>query len=275
MIYNSNVHSPEDDNKTWSCSDKLHFLNTCGIFLKKQLETTPKKKPRDLAVIQKWQSLAHHCMKLSNGYSADYQLRPRKFLDSGCPLCESKMKTVSSKNLEEHVCLSDDVVIKVKRIPRDFQGTIMVENFLQRSSSVSPKMKRSQEAHKIEDVLRLRKNARTLGKVLAVEGPEGMIQLLSSAPTIRTKRVEVELRSINVIPNLFPPTQQLKVHLQRILLDLSRFEQVHQKRVNSSDSLKEQSHKRYAYDIRQLEKPESSEQSDNSPAKKTRKTRLF
>ena len=148
----------------------------------------------------------------------------------------------------------------------------MVEYLLQRSASVSPKMKRSQEAHKIEDVLRLRKNARTLGKVLAVEGPEGMIQLLSSAPTIRTKRVEVELRSINVIPNLFPPTQQLKLHLQRLLVDLLRFQQVQQNGVNSSDSLKEQSHKRYAYDIRQLEKPESSDQSDNSPAKKTRKT---
>ena len=174
-------------------NDKLQFLNSCGIFLKKQIQNTPEKKAKEakqLAVIQKWHTLAQHCIKLWNGYSADYTLRPRDVLDSVCPLCESRLKTVPLKVFDEHVCLADDALIKIKRIPKNFDGTS--DSFLQRTSCVSSKMKLSQQAQKIEPVLRLQKNARTLGKLLAVEGPGSMVQLCSSVPTIRTKRINTE-----------------------------------------------------------------------------------
>ena len=186
-------------------NDKLKFLNSCGIFLKKQVQKTPEKKAkesRQLAVIQKWHTLAQHCIKLWNGYSADYTLRPRDILDTCCPLCESRMKTVSLKILEEHVCLADNVSVKLKRIPCNFEGTS--ESFLQRSSCVSSKTKLSKQAQKVEPVLRLQRNVRTLGKVLAIEGPEAMVQLCSSVPTIRTKRIEVEpyTKQIEMLENL-------------------------------------------------------------------------
>ena len=98
----------------------------------------PKKQ---LAVIERWHSLAHHCLKLWNGYSAVYTLRSR------CPLCEPNLKTVSLRKFDRHRCLVDVAVVNLKRVPQNFKGT--------NSTAKKP------QTRNIESVLRLPKNAKT------------------------------------------------------------------------------------------------------------------
>ena len=93
---------------------KLAFLGSCGIFLKEQVQILPEKQ---LAVIKRRNFLAHHCLKLWNGYSAVYTL-PSRF-----PLCEPNLKTVSLRKFDRHRCLADNAVVNLKRVPRSFKGT--------------------------------------------------------------------------------------------------------------------------------------------------------
>ena len=118
---------------------KLAFLGSCGIFLEEQVQILPKKQ---LAVIKRWHSLAHHCLKLWNGYSAFYTLRSR------CPLCEPNLKTVSLRKFDRHQCLADNAVVNLKRVLRNFKGTSCTT--------------KEPQTRNIKSVLRLPKNAKRI-----------------------------------------------------------------------------------------------------------------
>ena len=145
---------------------KLAFLGSCGIFLKEQGQILHKKQ---LAVIKRWHSLAHHCLKLWNGYSAVYTLHSRY------PLGEANIKTVSLRKFDRHRCLADVAVVNLKRVPQKFKGTSCTTKEFQTEN--------------IEAVLRLPKNAKTTLKLLSEEGPGSVYQLCYRVPTIRIKRI--------------------------------------------------------------------------------------
>ena len=122
-----------------------------------------------LAVIKRWHSLAHHCLKLWNGYSDVYTIRSR------CPLCEPNLKTVSLRKFDRQRCLADVAVVNLKRVPRNFKGTSC--------TTTEP------ETKNIESVLRLPEIVKTTLKLLSEEGPVSVYQLCYRVPTIRIKRI--------------------------------------------------------------------------------------
>ena len=91
---------------------KTCFLELLWDFPERTSGFVPKKQ---IAVIKKWHSLAQHCLKLWNGYSAVYALRSRRAF---CPLCE----TVSLKKFDRHRCSTDVAVVNLKRVPLNFIG---------------------------------------------------------------------------------------------------------------------------------------------------------
>ena len=153
------------------------FLGSCGIFLKEQVQIFPEKK--QLAVIKKWHSLAHNCLKLWNEYSAVYTLRSR------CPLCEPNLKTVSLRTFDRYRCLADVAVVNLKRVPRNFQGTSCTT--------------KEPQIRNIESVLRLPKNAKTTLKLLSKEGP-GLLQCSNHTYKKDLNRIKFSTLKLNYDP---------------------------------------------------------------------------
>ena len=140
-------------------------------FLERTSANFARKK--QLAVIKKWHSFAHHCLKLWNGYCAVYTLRSRRAF---CPLCEPNLKTVSLRKFDHHRSLADVALVNLKRVPRNFKGCTTKEH----------------QTRNVESFLRLPKNAKTTLKLLSEEAIGSIYQLCYSVPTIR-KKIEQNL----------------------------------------------------------------------------------
>ena len=158
-------------------------LRKIGIYPKEELLKSRNKLQPSGSQVDKWESLAQHCFKLSGSYFYDHLLRDRKspqIVIDKCQLCDPSVKTASMQFLKKHKCLSDDLIVPLEKLDTK-NGPIVGD----RVSKGRKKPAVVHEARKIESALLMEKNVRTLGKVIAMDGPAALDQLFSCTPFVK------------------------------------------------------------------------------------------
>ena len=156
------------------------FLKEFGIFSKGKI-TSKRVGTATSERIEQWENLAQLCFKLSGSAYRDFTLPKTTENTDKCPLCSDQVKTASVQHLQKHKCLSDDLYVPLKKIDTRRDPHPWFRHVERTKPAVA------HEAKKVEPILMLERNVRTLGKVLAMDGPNALNQLFSSTPIIRTK----------------------------------------------------------------------------------------